>query len=52
MPEKLTVPENVIAEPRDNAVRVKWDNVEGADGYILYFVKAGNPRTCIKKRYA
>ncbi len=52
MPEKLPAPENVVAEPRDNAVRVKWDPVEGADGYIMYFFKAGAPRTCIKKRYS
>ncbi len=52
MPMTLPAPENVIAEPRDNAVRVKWDPVEGADGYILFFFRAEAPRACIKKRYA
>ncbi len=48
----LPAPENVVAEPRDNAVRVKWDPVEGADGYMLFFFKAAAPRVCIKRRYA
>lgn len=48
----LPAPENVIAEPRDNAVRVKWDPVEGADGYMLFFFKKEKPRACIKRRYA
>lgn len=52
MPEKLPAPENVVALPHDNAVRVKWDEVEGADGYILYFFRENAPRTCIKKRYS
>ena len=52
MSEKLSAPDNVIAEPRDNSVRVTWDPVEGADGYILLFFRASAPRTCIKKRYS
>jgi len=52
MPVILPAPENVIAEPRDNAVRVRWDEVEGADGYMLFFFKAEKPRICIKRRYA
>ena len=48
----LPAPENVVAEPRDNAVRVKWDAVEGADGYMLFFFRAEAPRVCIKRRYA
>ncbi len=52
MPEILSAPANVIAEPRDNSVRVKWDAVEGADGYILFFSRASKPSVCIKKRYA
>lgn len=52
MSEKLSAPDNVIAEPRDNSVRVTWDPVEGADGYILLFFRAEAPRTCIKKRYS
>ncbi len=51
MSEKLHAPENIVAEPRDNAVRVKWDKVDGADGYILYFFRKGS-RNCIKKRYS
>ena len=52
MPLTLAAPENVVAEPRDNAVRVKWDPVEGADGYMLFFFKEEKPRVCIKRRYA
>lgn len=52
MSDKLPAPNNVIAVPRDNAVRVQWDEVEGADGYILMFFHAEVPRVCIKKRYA
>ncbi len=52
MSEKLTAPQNIVAEPRDNAVRVSWDEVEGADGYTLFFFRKDNPRACIKKRYA
>ncbi len=52
MSVKLPAPENVIAEPRDNAVCVSWDKVEGADGYILFFFRAEKPRVCIKKRYS
>lgn len=48
----LPAPENVVAEPRDNAVRVKWDPVEGADGYILFFFNGDKPRVCTKRRYA
>lgn len=52
MSDKLPAPNNVAAEPRDNAVRVQWDEVEGADGYILLFFRAAAPRVCIKRRYS
>ncbi len=52
MDEKLSAPQNISAEARDCAVRVSWDAVKGACGYILYFFKKGAPRECIKKRYA
>lgn len=52
MQDKLHAPQNITAEPRDNSVIVRWDAVEGADGYTLYFFKASASRTCIKKRYA
>ena len=52
MPLTLAAPENVVAEPRDNAVCVKWDPVEGADGYMLFFFREEKPRVCIKRRYS
>lgn len=52
MPLTLAAPGNVVAEPRDNAVCVKWDPVEGADGYMLFFFREEKPRVCIKRRYS
>ncbi len=50
MSEKLPAPMKVTAEPKNCAVLVSWDAVEGADGYSLHFYRKDEPNVCVKKR--
>lgn len=49
---RLKAPKNFIAEGGDGSCFAKWDAVDGAAGYKLYFFRASEPETCIKIRYS
>ncbi len=50
MSQKLSAPQKVTAEPKNCAILVSWNAVDGADGYALHFYKAEEPDRCVKKR--
>lgn len=52
MAEKLTAPQGLTATGKDGAVYAEWSEVEGADGYRLFYYEASDPDNCIKTRYA
>lgn len=52
MSEILGVPHGLAVFPRDGAVLAKWEAVEGAEGYKLFYYAAEEPDKCIKTRYA
>lgn len=49
---RLKAPKNFITSGDDGACVAKWDAVEGAEGYKLYFFRASEPESCIKIRYS
>ena len=49
---RLKAPKNFITSGDDGACVAKWDAVEGAEGYKLYFFRASEPENCIKIRYS
>ena len=49
---KLKAPNNFNVVGEDGACFARWDAVEGADGYKLYFFRASEMESCIKIRYS
>lgn len=49
---RLKAPNNFTVSGEDGACAAKWDAVEGAVGYKLYFFRASEPENCIKIRYS
>lgn len=52
MGQKLSAPDNLRAEPRNRAALLSWKQVNGADGYRLFFYRADEPERCVKTRYS
>ncbi|MCH5208016.1 MAG: CapA family protein [Oscillospiraceae bacterium] len=49
---RLKAPNNFTVSGEDGACAAKWEAVEGAIGYKLYFFRASEPENCIKIRYS
>lgn len=47
----MEAPKGLTAEGLNHAVKLSWDLVEGAAGYIVRFFKADKPNVIIKTRY-
>ncbi|MCH5203227.1 MAG: CapA family protein [Oscillospiraceae bacterium] len=49
---RLKAPKNFTAVGEDGACVAKWEAVEDAVGYKLYFFRASEPENCVKIRYS
>lgn len=48
----LSIPQNVIPIAQDTRIKVQWDKVENADGYIITFYKEADCKHIFRTRYA
>lgn len=52
MAEVLKAPEGFSVKGKDGCASLKWEKVNGAEGYRIFFYKAEAPDTVIKARYS
>ena len=49
---QIGIPKNLKVTGGDGRANASWDEVEGADGYVLSYYRAKDPEICIKTRYS
>ena len=50
--DQIGIPENFKVKGGDGRAIASWNEVEGADGYVIFYYKVSEPDVCFKTRYS